>query len=53
MLKYNKEIENLINSVKNSNNDYFKKQKDIKFNENSITILENKVKKLRKQKQNV
>ena len=41
MYKYKKEIENLISSVKKSDNDYFKIQKDIKINENNVIILQN------------
>lgn len=50
MYKYKKEIEELINIVK-KDNDYFKKQKDIKINELSIISLENKMKKIQKLKE--
>ena len=50
MYKYKKEIENLISSVKKSDNDYFKVQKDIKINENNVIILQNKINKLNKER---
>ena len=48
MYKYKKEIENLIKMVKKEDNTFFKNQKDIKINENSVNILENKIKKMNK-----
>ena len=53
MYKYKKEIENLINSVKIDNNEYFKDQKDIKINENSVLILQKKIDKINRQKKNL
>ena len=50
MYKYKKEIENLISSVKKSDNDYFKMQKDIKINENNVIILQNKINKLNRER---
>ena len=47
MFKYKNEIEKLISLVKKEN-EYFKNQKDIKVNEKSIIILENKMKKMKR-----
>lgn len=50
MYKYKKEIENLINSVKKEENNYFKNQKDIKINENNVIILQKKIEKINREK---
>ena len=50
MYKYKKEIENLISSVRKSDNDYFKLKKEIKINENNILILKNKINKLNRER---
>ena len=50
MYKYKKEIENLINSVKIEESKYFKDQKNIKVNDNSVLILQKKIDKINKTK---
>jgi len=53
MYKYKKEIENLINSVKIEENNYFKDQKNIKVNDNSVLILQKKIDKINRNKINL
>ena len=50
MYKYKKEIENLISSIKKSDSEYFKKDKDIKVNDNNPIYLQNKIDRLYKER---
>ena len=53
MYKYKKEIENLISSVKTEDSEYFKNQKNIKINDNSVIILQKKIDKINRNKINL